>query len=199
MRVGVDTGGTFTDFVFQTKDGLRVFKLASTPADPSEAITEGLRRIADLTAATLRDIEVIHGTTVGTNALLERRGARTALVTTAGFEDVLAIGRQARPALYDLNAVKPEPLVPDNLRFGVKERIAASGEVLEELSERALGQLVKKLKRARVESIAVCCSSPSSIPGMSGASQRRSLRSMFHSPSRTKFSRSIVSTSALRP
>lgn len=155
MRVGVDTGGTFTDFVFQTEEGLRVFKLASTPADPSEAIMEGLRRIADLTGATLRDIEVIHGTTVGTNALLERRGAKTALVTTAGFEDVLAIGRQARPALYDLNAIKPEPLVPDSLRFGVKERIAASGEVLEELSERALGQLIKKLKRARVESIAV--------------------------------------------
>jgi N-methylhydantoinase A len=155
MRVGVDTGGTFTDFVFQTKDGLRVFKLASTPADPSEAITEGLRRIAALTGATLRDIEVIHGTTVGTNALLQRRGAKTALVTTAGFEDVLAIGRQARPALYDLNAVKPETLVPDNLRFGVKERVAASGEVLEELSARALQELVKKLKRARVESIAV--------------------------------------------
>ncbi len=155
MRVGVDTGGTFTDFVFQTADGLRVFKLASTPADPSEAITEGLLRIATLTGAKLRDIEVIHGTTVGTNALLQKRGAKTALVTTAGFEDVLAIGRQARPALYDLNAVKPEPLVPDNLRFGVKERVAASGEVLEELSESALQQLVKKLKRARVESIAV--------------------------------------------
>jgi N-methylhydantoinase A len=155
MRVGVDTGGTFTDFVFQAKDGLRVFKLASTPADPSEAITEGLRRIAALTGAKLREIEVIHGTTVGTNALLERRGAKTALVTTAGFEDVLAIGRQARPALYDLNAVKPEALVPDNLRFGVKERVAASGEVLEELSERALQELVKKLKRARVESISV--------------------------------------------
>lgn len=155
MRVGVDTGGTFTDFVFQMEDGLRVFKLASTPADPSEAITAGLRRIAALTGATLREIEVIHGTTVGTNALLERRGAKTALVTTAGFEDVLAIGRQARPALYDLNAVKPEPLVPDNLRFGVKERVAASGEVLEELSDGALQQLVKKLKRARVESIAV--------------------------------------------
>jgi N-methylhydantoinase A len=156
MRVGVDTGGTFTDFVFQMKDGLRVFKVASTPIDPSEAITEGLRRIAQLTGVKLGGIEVIHGTTVGTNALLERRGARAALVTTAGFEDVLAIGRQARPALYDLNAVKPEPLVQDNLRFGVKERVEASGEVLEELTEDALAQLIRKLKRARVESIAVC-------------------------------------------
>src|SRR4051812_20141490 len=113
VRVGVDTGGTFTDFVFQTTMGLRIFKIASTPADPSEAITEGLRRIADLTGARLRDVEVIHGTTVGTNALLERRGAKTALVTTYGFEDVLVIGRQARPSLYDLNAVRPAPLVPD--------------------------------------------------------------------------------------
>ncbi|MBC7909225.1 MAG: hydantoinase/oxoprolinase family protein [Pyrinomonadaceae bacterium] len=155
-RVGVDTGGTFTDFVFEAEDGLRVFKLASTPADPSLAITEGLLRIARETGVRLRDIEVIHGTTVGTNALLERRGARAALVTTAGFEDVLAIGRQARPMLYDLNAERPEPLVHASLRFGVRERVAANGEILEKLQERAISALVKKLKRARVESIAVC-------------------------------------------
>jgi N-methylhydantoinase A len=155
VRVGVDTGGTFTDFVFQAVDGLRVFKVPSTPADPSSAIMEGLRRIADLTGAALRDIEVIHGTTVGTNALLERRGAKTALITTAGFEDVLAIGRQARPALYDLGAVRPQPIVPDDLRFGVRERVTASGHVLEELNEQGLRQLVKKLKRARVEAIAI--------------------------------------------
>jgi N-methylhydantoinase A len=155
VRVGVDTGGTFTDFVLQTKKGLRLFKLASTPADPSLAITEGLRRIARETGARLSKIEVVHGTTVGTNALLERRGARTALVTTAGFEDALAIGRQARPALYDLDAVRPEPLVPEDLRFGVRERVAASGEVLEALTERSLASLIKKLKRARVESISI--------------------------------------------
>lgn len=155
VRAGVDTGGTFTDFVFQTDEGLRVFKVASTPADPSRAIVEGLRRVSRMTGARLSEIEVIHGTTVGTNALLERRGARTALVTTRGFEDVLVIGRQARPALYDLNAVRPAPLVPDGWRFGVRERVAATGEVLEELSEGELHALVKKLKRARVESIAV--------------------------------------------
>ena len=93
VRAGVDTGGTFTDFVFQAEEGLRVFKVASTPSDPSQAIVEGLRRISEMTGARLQDIEVIHGTTVGTNALLERRGAKTALVTTAGFEDVLVIGR----------------------------------------------------------------------------------------------------------
>ena len=155
MRVGVDTGGTFTDFVFETEGGLRLFKIASTPADPSRAITEGLRRVEAAAGVTLREIEVVHGTTVGTNALLERRGARTALVTTEGFEDVLAIGRQARPALYDLDAVRPLPLVPGELRFGVRERVAASGEVLEELTEGALRRLVNQLKHARVESIAV--------------------------------------------
>ncbi|HKC63515.1 MAG TPA: hydantoinase/oxoprolinase family protein [Pyrinomonadaceae bacterium] len=155
VRVGVDTGGTFTDFVFQTGDGLRVFKIASTPDDPSRAIIEGLRRVADIAGARLSNIEVIHGTTVGTNALLERRGARTALITTAGFEDVLAIGRQARPALYDLSASRPAPLVPDELRFGVHERVAASGEVLEELKKSELERLVTKLRSARVEAIAI--------------------------------------------
>src|SRR6266536_2543083 len=91
-RVGVDTGGTFTDFVFEAEGELRIFKLASTPDDPSRAIIEGLRRIAAETASRLSEIEVVHGTTVGTNALLQRRGARTALVTTAGFEDVIEIG-----------------------------------------------------------------------------------------------------------
>ncbi|HEY6188207.1 MAG TPA: hydantoinase/oxoprolinase family protein [Pyrinomonadaceae bacterium] len=156
VRVGVDTGGTFTDFVFETEGVPRLFKVASTPQDPSLAIIEGLKRIALETKAPLRAIEVVHGTTVGTNALLERRGARTALVTTRGFEDVLAIGRQARPALYDLDGVRPSPLVPDALRFGVSERVAATGEVLEALSEKELAALVKKLKRARVESVAVC-------------------------------------------
>ncbi|HEX8474212.1 MAG TPA: hydantoinase/oxoprolinase family protein [Pyrinomonadaceae bacterium] len=155
VRVGVDTGGTFTDFVYQAEGESRVFKLASTPSDPSLAIMEGLRRIAAETGVELHDIEVIHGTTVGTNALLQRRGARTALVTTEGFEDVLAIGRQARPRLYDLNAVRPEPLVERRLRFGVGERAAATGEVLAELDERALAALIRKLKRAKVEAIAV--------------------------------------------
>src|ERR671930_1700316 len=126
VRVGVDTGGTFTDFVYHADGRARIFKVPSTPDDPSRAITEGLRRVAAETGARLQDLEVVHGTTVGTNALLERRGARAALVTTAGFEDVIEIGRQARPELYNLNAVKPPPLVPSELRFGVKERVVAS-------------------------------------------------------------------------
>jgi N-methylhydantoinase A len=154
-RVGVDTGGTFTDFVFEDAGGLRIFKVASTPGDPSQAITLGLKRIVAETGSRLTEIEVVHGTTVGTNALLQRRGARTALVTTSGFEDVIEIGRQARPELYNLNAVKPAPLVPSELRFGIKERIVASGEVLEPLSEAELARLVKRIGRAKCESIAI--------------------------------------------
>src|SRR3989440_2070906 len=148
VRVGVDTGGTFTDFVYHAEGRARIFKVPSTPDDPSRAIVEGLRRVARETGARARDLEVVHGTTVGTNALLQRRGARTALVTTQGFEDVLVIGRQARPELYNLNAVKPAPLIPDGLRFGIRERIAASGEVLERLDNNDVAALLESLKKA---------------------------------------------------
>jgi len=156
VRVGVDTGGTFTDFVFAAGGRVHIFKLASTPDDPSRAITTGLRRVAAECGVRLAALEVVHGTTVGTNALLERRGARAALVTTAGFEDVLEIGRQARPALYDLAATRPAPLVPRELRFGVRERVSAAGEVLTELTDDALAELAAKLRGARVEAVAVC-------------------------------------------
>ena len=148
LRVGVDTGGTFTDFVF-VKDGqVQLFKVPSTPEDPSLAIRDGLARIGSA-------VDVVHGTTVGTNALLQRRGARTALITTRGFEDVLAIGRQARPELYNLNAVKPPALVDDELRFGVGERVVASGEVLEPLKDEELPGLLERLRQADVESVAI--------------------------------------------
>ena len=98
---------------------------------------------------------MVHGTTVGTNALLQRGGARIALITTKGFEDVLVIGRQARPELYNLNAIKPAPLVDDDLRLGIRERVVASGEVIESLEEDGLRSLVKKLKRSRVEAVAI--------------------------------------------
>jgi N-methylhydantoinase A len=155
IRVGVDTGGTFTDFVFEQDGRIHLFKLPSTPADPSLAIQQGLTRICAETGARLDQIEIVHGTTVGTNALLQRRGARTALITTKGFEDVLAIGRQARPELYNLNAIKPPPLVTDELRLGISERVIASGEVLEPLDDRDVATLVRKLKRAKVEAIAI--------------------------------------------
>jgi N-methylhydantoinase A len=155
IRVGVDTGGTFTDFVYEFSNRLQVFKLPSTPADPSTAIAHGLNRIREITGSGLKEIEVVHGTTVGTNALLQRKGARTALITTSGFEDVLAIGRQARPELYNLDAVRPPLLVPDELRFGVHERVASSGEVLEELDDAHLDDLIDRLKHSQVESVAI--------------------------------------------
>ena len=154
VRVGIDTGGTFTDFVYEANGELIVFKLASTPDDPSRAITEGLQRIIDRTGQPIA-IEVIHGTTVGTNALLQRRGARTALVTTAGFEDVIEIGRQARPELYNLNAIKPPALVPGELRFGVAERVVASGEVLTPLREKDIAKLVRTVRAAKCEAVAI--------------------------------------------
>ena len=155
LRIGVDTGGTFTDFVFDLHGRRQIFKLPSTPADPSVAITGGLRHILEITGSEPASIEVVHGTTVGTNALLQRRGARTALITTEGFEDVLAIGRQARPELYNLDAVRPAPVVDDKLRFGIRERVTALGEVLEPLEEVQLQSLIAKVRRARVESVAV--------------------------------------------
>ncbi len=155
VRVGVDTGGTFTDFVFELNGRLQVFKLPSTPADPSLAITTGLNRIADIAGARLRNLEVVHGTTVGTNALLQRRGARAALITTKGFEDVLEIGRQARPELYNLEAFRPPPLIPSELRFGVRERVTAAGEVLEALDQDHLRSVAAKLRQAGVESVAI--------------------------------------------
>jgi len=156
VRVGVDTGGTFTDFVFHAGGRARIFKVPSTPDDPSRAIVEGLRRAAREAGVGLRDLEVVHGTTVGTNALLERRGARAALVTTAGFEDVLVIGRQARGSLYDLGWTRPAPLVDERLRFGLRERVAADGSVVEALDEAEVASLVRRLRRAGVESVAVC-------------------------------------------
>lgn len=153
IRIGVDTGGTFTDFVFERDERFTLFKLPSTPSDPSLAIRQGLDRICAETGARLDRLEVVHGTTVGTNALLQRRGARIALVTTRGFEDVLVIGRQARPELYNLNAIKPPPLVADELRLGVRERVVASGEVIEPLED--LDELVDEVKRAGVEAVAI--------------------------------------------
>ncbi|HKO98669.1 MAG TPA: hydantoinase/oxoprolinase family protein [Pyrinomonadaceae bacterium] len=156
VRVGVDTGGTFTDFVFSWNGRFEIFKLPSTPSDASRAIASGLKTIQTKTGTSLDQMEVVHGTTVGTNALLQRKGARTALVTTRGFEDVLAIGRQARPELYNLDATKPPPLVADELRFGVNERIVVTGEVLVQLEEVELSKLAKQLQKAKVDSVAIC-------------------------------------------
>jgi N-methylhydantoinase A len=151
-KVGVDTGGTFTDFVWLDGDGrIQVRKELSTPSEPEEAILRGLGLMS-----VAQDADIIHGSTVATNALLERRGARTALITTAGFGDVLAIGRQDRPDLYALVPRKPEPLVPQEWRYEVIERVTAGGEVLEPLDDSSLGRIIDRLTAERIESVAVC-------------------------------------------
>jgi N-methylhydantoinase A len=155
MRFGVDTGGTFTDCVVLEQGKVKILKVFSTPEDASRGILEGVRRLAE-SVQPAGPLEIIHGTTVGTNSLLERRGARVALVTTAGFEDVIEIGRQARPRLYDLDARQAPPLVPRSLRFGVRERTSAEGRILDKPSAAAVARLASELKSLRAESIAVC-------------------------------------------
>ncbi len=154
MRIGVDTGGTFTDCVFLKEGKVKVLKVFSTP-DAAGAILEGVHRLVGGQARRVPH-EIVHGTTVGTNSLLERRGARVALVTTAGFEDLIEIGRQARPRLYDLNVQREPPLVPRALRWGVKERTAVGGKILLRPSPAELGRLRARLKRSGAESIALC-------------------------------------------
>ncbi len=152
IRLGIDTGGTFTDFVLMAAGRLRVHKVLSTPANPALAILEGLRALGVLKAET----DIIHGTTVATNALLERRGARLAFITTAGFEDLLTIGRQTRRELYNILVEKRRPLVPREFCFGLPERISHDGKVLEPLSLDALGKIIRRLKAKKIESVAVC-------------------------------------------
>src|SRR5215470_6894275 len=152
LRIAVDTGGTFTDCVWIDPDTrrLRMLKVFSTPADLSQAIVDAIGKIAPPAGFML-----LHGTTVGTNTLLERKGARTALVTTAGFEDAIEIGRQARPKLYDFFFDRVEPLVARELRFGIHERTAADGEVLRspDIDERT--SLAERVAEAKPEAVAI--------------------------------------------
>src|SRR6201998_2091208 len=150
LRIAIDTGGTFTDCVWVERGALRTLKVFSTPGDPSQAIGEALRKIGAGAGATL-----LHGTTVGTNALLQRKGARVALITTSGFEDVIEIGRQARPRLYDFFFDRIVPLVPQALRFGVKERTDAGGHILEDPSDAELVRLTRAVHAAAPEAIAI--------------------------------------------
>jgi len=150
LRIAIDTGGTFTDCVCLADGKLRVKKIFSTPADPSRAVLEGVRQLGGA-----ENVEVRHGTTVGTNTMLERTGARVAFVTTAGFEDTIAIGRQARQRLYDWFAPAPECLVAKELRFGVRERVSAEGEILREPADDELAALVEAVKASGAEAVAI--------------------------------------------
>jgi N-methylhydantoinase A len=151
LTIAIDTGGTFTDCVYRIGSRIQVLKIPSTPDDPSRAILEAVRRICRLVPAAT--VEVRHGTTVATNALLERKGARVAFVTTVGFEDTLAIARQARPDLYDWNHHRPAPIT--DLCFGVPERIGPDGAVFLAPTDAALEDLRRAIRKTKAESIAV--------------------------------------------
>ncbi|HSZ18420.1 MAG TPA: hydantoinase/oxoprolinase family protein [Candidatus Acidoferrum sp.] len=155
MRIAFDTGGTFTDCVFLRGGRIEILKVPSTSRKPSDAIAHALGRIRELFADS-GGLELICGTTVGTNALLQRRGGRVVLVTTAGFEDVLEIGRQARPQLYNLLFEKPEPLVPQARCLGLRERLDSDGRVLLAPSRTEIARIAGATVRSGADSIAVC-------------------------------------------
>ena len=151
LRIAIDTGGTFTDCVWVSDGLVRILKVFSTPSDPSRAIVKALGQILGPNSRFL----LLHGTTVGTNTLLERKGARVVLVTTEGFEDALEIGRQARPRLYDFFFDRIEPLVPAERRLGVPERTAADGTILRRPTPEELRELAARVARLKPQAIAV--------------------------------------------
>jgi N-methylhydantoinase A len=156
LHIGIDIGGTFTDFIVYEPATQRIqtIKLLSTPSDPAMAVLQGLKKI--FAEQGTQCATVIHGSTVATNALLERKGARAALVTTRGFRDVLQIGRQNRPALYDLFADPAPPLIPSELRFEMDERVTHTGEILQALDPVQVKALIPELKSHNVSAVAVC-------------------------------------------
>ncbi|MBM3569062.1 MAG: hydantoinase/oxoprolinase family protein, partial [Alphaproteobacteria bacterium] len=157
--IGVDVGGTFTDFfAFDAASGaVRLHKTPSTPRNPAEAVVEGLREMARRHGIQLGQLaRLSHGTTVGTNALIQRKGGRVALVITEGFRDLIEIGRQIRPKVFDFQADYPTPLVPRELRFEATERVSAKGEAVKPLTAEALRALTQAMVAAKPDACAVC-------------------------------------------
>src|SRR3954452_15142168 len=155
-RLAVDIGGTFTDLALEQGGRRTTIKVLTTPAAPEQGVMDGFRTIIQAAGITPADIElIIHGTTLATNAVIERKGARTALITTEGFRDVIAMGNESRYDQYDLNIVLPEPLVPRYLRLPVPERLDNEGNVLLPLDEAAVRALLPVLAREGVESVAI--------------------------------------------
>src|SRR3982750_4371844 len=162
FTIGVDVGGTYTDLVATDETGRTIFaKSPSTPADQSIGVMTGLEELArrlnvtrtEMLAATDR---LVHGTTVATNALLERKGARVALLTTEGHRDVIEMREGLKPDRYDLRSPPPEPLVPRERRFGVRGRLKANGKIATPLDDRSLGDAIAAIRRSGATSVAVC-------------------------------------------
>ncbi|MEJ2589230.1 MAG: hydantoinase/oxoprolinase family protein, partial [Deltaproteobacteria bacterium] len=158
-RLGCDIGGTFTDFVLlNDRTGeIRINKCLTTPADPSDAVEQGIRELETAVHGFVQELdEVIHGTTLVINSIIERKGARTGLITTKGFRDVLELGREIRYAPYDIFAEFPQPLIPRRFRFEVDERIRSDGKILKAIDEAEVKELVRRMVKMGIESIAVC-------------------------------------------
>ncbi len=149
--VGVDTGGTFTDFIYKHENKWGVYKILSSPHNPAQSLLEGLKHTLKTS-----EFKIIHGSTVATNAILERKGAYTALITNKGFEDVIEIGRQNRMQLYNLHYKRQPQLVSKELRFGLDCRINSKGEIIKDIDETELEQIKRVLEKIKPESIAVC-------------------------------------------
>jgi len=154
MHIGVDIGGTFTDLVLNEKGKIYTYKLPSTPEDPSRALLQGLARFQEMGFENATYIS--HGSTVATNAVLERKGAPTAFITSQGFKDLLFIGRQNRPDLYQLHPQLPPALITESSCFEIPERLNSQGDVLTPLDEEAVQSILEQIKKADIASVAVC-------------------------------------------
>src|SRR3954454_17108116 len=156
VRMAVDIGGTFTDIVLERGDARLTRKVLTTASRPEEGVLEGARLVLGDAGLHFSDIDVfVHGTTLATNAVIERRGARTALLATEGFRDVLDIANESRYDEYDLTIEKPKPLMPRALRFTVPERMDVHGQVRLALDEKAVREAARKLESEGAESVAV--------------------------------------------
>lgn len=159
LRIGVDIGGTFTDLILVSDSGgvFEIAKVLTTPEDPADAVIDGVAGLLGAAGLPARDVaQVVHGTTLLTNALIERKGARTALITTRGFRDALEIAREHRYDMYDLFIARPAPLVPRYLRYELRERVLEDGTVAEPLDLEEARRLMETLRREHIEAVAVC-------------------------------------------
>ena len=167
-RLGVDIGGTFTDVALEVCGRRYSTKILTTPEAPERAVLEALQVVLREAALNPADLSIIiHGTTLATNAIIERKGAKTALLTTEGFRDTIEIRHENRFEQYDVNIDLPPPLVPRRLRFAVRERIDARGRVLVPLDEALLGPVVARLATERIEAVAIRLLAPCITAGLS--------------------------------